>query len=379
MKPFYEICMFGRTENASGELETALADHLSEFDLKIGDEVTLDRLGSIKTKNPKCASVGLFFGDDPAPAYDRPAALTDYDPIIPVVSSLDRCSVELPPEASPFNAMASNGPNASVRIASAAAECLGLVPSRRRVFLSYRRIESREVALQLFDELSQRQFDVFLDTHEIRPGALFQDVLWHQMSDCDVMLMLDSKSYFASRWTSEEFGQANLKKAAILRIGFPRVTLDKNLTVTDTVELEKSDFLADGTLNDTVLDDVADSLERLRSKSVAVRQSCLVGSLRTAVELMHGDVGDAGQMRRVMASFPTGEKLQVYPIVGVPTSEIINRIVLDAGTEECALLYDHVGVLESWQEHLEWLGQRIDRFHWIKAGSSFQDLQDVLS
>ncbi len=90
MKSFYEICMFGRTENASKELETALADHLSEFDLKICDEVYLDRNGSIKTENPKCASVGLFFGDDPAPAYDRPAALTDYDPIIPIVSSLDR-------------------------------------------------------------------------------------------------------------------------------------------------------------------------------------------------------------------------------------------------------------------------------------------------
>ncbi|MDA8586048.1 toll/interleukin-1 receptor domain-containing protein, partial [Rhodobacteraceae bacterium] len=247
MKPFYEICMFGRTENASRELEAALTEHLSEFDLKIGDEVALDRSGTIKTRNPKCASVGLFFGNDPAPAYDRPAALTDYDPIIPIVSSLDRCSVELPPEASPFNAMASNGPNASVRIASATAECLGLVPSRRRVFLSYRRIESREVALQLFDELSQRQFDVFLDTHEIRPGALFQDVLWHQMSDCDVMLMLDTNSYFESRWTSEEFGQANLKRASILRIGFPGVTLDKNLSVTDTIELKKSDFLAKGT------------------------------------------------------------------------------------------------------------------------------------
>ena len=78
---------------------------------------------------------------------------------------------------------------------------------------------------------------------------------------------------------------------------------------------------------------------------------------------MNGDLGEAGQMRRVIASFPTGEKLQVYPIVGVPTSEVINRIVLDAGTEECALLYDNVGVLESWQEHLEWLGRRVDRFH----------------
>jgi len=41
------------------------------------------------------------------------------------------------------------------------------LPAQRRVFVSYRRNESRDAAVQLFEELSARQFDVFLDTHSV--------------------------------------------------------------------------------------------------------------------------------------------------------------------------------------------------------------------
>ena len=68
----------------------------------------------------------------------------------------------------------------------------------------------------------------------------------------------------------------------------------------------------------------------------------------------------------------------MYPVVGVPTSEVVNRIVLDAEEHECALLYDNIGILQSWQEHLEWLGERVDRFHWIKAEASYQALKGIL-
>src|SRR3546814_4229054 len=45
-----------------------------------------------------------------------------------------------------------------------------LFRSQRRVFVSYRRVESRAAALQLHDLLASRGFDVFLDTRDIRPG-----------------------------------------------------------------------------------------------------------------------------------------------------------------------------------------------------------------
>ena len=375
---FYQICVFGQVGNFKYELNAALSDQLAEFALNIGKEVELALPGDATTEDATVATVGLFFGDDPKPAYDRPNALSDYDPVIPVVSSLQRCSDELPDEACRFNAMAWSKPNAANQIASGVLECLGLVPARRRIFLSYRRTESRNVALQLFDELSQRQFDVFLDTHEIRSGAVFQDVLWHHLSDCDVMLMLDTASYFQSRWTTEEFGRAILKKASILRVGYPGVVRDKNLSVTDTLDLADTDFTSDGTMTSFAIDRLADGVERLRSKSVAVRQSCLVGSFRSAVEQLSGKLAEPGQMRRVQASFSSGRTLQVYPIVGVPTSDIVNKIVDDASGDECALLYDHVGILQSWQAHLEWLGERIDRFHWIRSDSAYQVLSKVL-
>lgn len=379
MAVIYQICAFGQLLNFTDELRNALSDQLAEFSLEIGKEVELALPSDVATSDSTVATVGLFFGGNPKPSYDRPKALSDYDFVIPVVSSLDQCSVELPDEASRFNAMAWSNQNAPHQIASAILECLGLVPARRRIFLSYRRTESRNVALQLFDELSERQFDIFLDTHEIRSGAVFQDMLWHHLSDCDVMLMLDTVSYFQSRWTTEEFGQANLKKASILRIGYPGVVRDKNLSVTSTLDLSETDFEADGTMTNAAIDRLADGVERLRSKSVAVRQSCLVGSFRSAVEQLNGKLGEPGQMRRVQASFPNGRALNVYPIVGVPTSDIINKIVDDADGNECALLYDHVGILQSWQAHLEWLGERVDRFHWIKSDSSYQALRQVLS
>lgn len=379
MAAIYEICLFGDTGACTAELEAALQRHFADFNLAIGHEVAFDRSGALTKRNPKAASVGLFFGGTPVPSYTRPVALSDSDPIIPIVSNITQCSVELPAEASAFNAMALRGSSAAARIAAAAAECLGLIPARRRLFLSYRREEATKVALQLFDELSSRQFDVFLDTHEIRPGAIFQDVLWHSLSDCDVMLMLDTEGYFESRWTTEEFGKANLKQASILRLGWPKVVRDGNLSITDSINLAASDFIREERLSASVMDTVADTIERLRSKSVAVRQSNLVGSLRGAVQFFGGTLSDPGQMRRVIASFPGGRKLHIYPIVGVPTSEHINRIVSDSAPEESALLYDHLGILESWQTHLEWLGARVEDFHWIKAGEAHAALKEALT
>lgn len=378
MNSLYQICLFGKTEAFSNDLRSEIKSHLEEFGLELGKEVILDVDDSIRKRNPKCASVGLFFGGVPVPVYRRPIALSDYDPILPVVSSMERIRNELPDGASKFNAMAADSPDSVRKIAAATIECLGILPARRRLFLSYIRREAQHIAIQLFNELSKRQFDVFLDTHEIRPGAVFQDVLWHNISDCDVMVMLDTESYFESRWTIEEFGRANLKKAAILRVGFPGVDRDKSLSFTDPYKLCKSHFKSNGTLTMGAIDDLADNIERLRSKSVAVRQSNLVGSLRAAVEHLDGWLGEPGSMRRVIACFPDCKCLQVYPIVGVPTSETIHRIVVHAGQVECALLYDHVGILKSWQKHLKWLGKRIERFHWIKAGSALKGLEDAL-
>ena len=63
---------------------------------------------------------------------------------------------------------------------SALLETLGLLPSQRRIFLSYKRSESRQAALQLADTLADLQFDVFLGTRGVPPAVNFQDMLFQE-------------------------------------------------------------------------------------------------------------------------------------------------------------------------------------------------------
>lgn len=378
MAAIYEICAFGDTSALTPELEAALGAHFGEFSLNIGGDVALDRSGVLTDRNPRTSTVGLFFGSEPVPAWNLPKAMADTDPIIPIVSDLKRCSKELPREAEAFNAMATNGPSASQKIAAATAECLGILPSRRRVFLSYRRVESTPVALQLFDALSKEQFDVFLDTHEIRPAAIFQDALMHSLSDCDVLVMLDTPTYVTNHWTKVELVRANKLNCAVLRVGWPHMTANLSFTYTDQILLNPTDFRRDRKLRVARVTGIVGSIERLRSKSVAVRQANLLGTLRIGVQSKNGSLSHPGIMRRVEAGFPNGKKLQVYPIVEVPTSEHVERIASHSEPESCALLYNHLGVMKSWQDHLEWLGAKVDDFHWIRSGSIDADLSEAL-
>ena len=75
-------------------------------------------------------------------------------------------------------------------------ESVGLLPRQRRVFVSYRRDEARQAALQLFNAFSAKLFDVFLDTHGIAPTEDFQAVLWHRLCNSDVLVMLDTPGLF---------------------------------------------------------------------------------------------------------------------------------------------------------------------------------------
>jgi len=378
MTATYEICAFGNTRALTPQIEAAIAAHFGEFSLRIGNEVALDRSNFLTRRNPKTSTVGLFFGGDPIPSWTRPTALADTDPIIPIVSDLTRCDTELPSEASIFNAMPTNDPSAALKIAAATAECLGLLPSRRRVFLSYRRDESTPVALQLHAALSKAQFDVFLDTHEIRPGAVFQNSLMHSLSDCDVLVMLDTPKYVDSKWATMELLRANELNCAVLRLGWPSVVTDRRFTFTDQIALSRMHFTDRRKLRAVRIQRVVDSIEQLRSKSVAVRQAKLLGTLRSGVLRKSGTFSHPGQMRRVEVGFPSGKTIHVYPIVDVPRSEHVERVVENADPKNCALLYDHLGVKEQWRSHLEWLGARVDDFHWLRSGYIDADLTEAL-
>lgn len=226
----YELALMGLpSDDQVREVEQHLLKGIEPFGLTLGKEVAWStRVTSFEPSQRIAASV-VFFGAEGVSDEGLKPILRHGIPIVPVASTYSRVHTEIPEILRSLNCLAyqEDGPQ---RVATALLECTGLLPRQRRVFVSYRRNESREAALQLFDVLSARHFDVFLDTHGIGPAEDFQAMLWHRLCDSDVLVMLDTPGYFESRWTSAEFGRALAKGISVLRVGWPNSTASARIS-----------------------------------------------------------------------------------------------------------------------------------------------------
>lgn len=357
--------MFGKDEKLPRAVEDAVLDLASDFDLHKGDE--LEIVSGSGAVNAPIATVAVYVGHEPPSAFDQTWVLRAGIPLIPLVSENGQVSAELPINLRHLNAKTLGSADGAQSAAAAIMESLRLLPRQRRVFVSYVRKEARDAALQLFAELESRQFQVFVDTHGVRPGEVFQAALWQKLCDSDVMVMLDTASYFHRQWTREEYGKANLKKAAILRVGFPGHKRNEALSINDTVDLEAGDLQGDGRLASGALDRICDKIERLRSRSIAVRNADLLGSLRSAVAILGGTISQAGAMRRVEVTLPGGKQLFAYPATGVPTATLLHEVADHAENKPAAIIYDRLGMHRDWIRHLEWLGEHVPEVLWIQS------------
>lgn len=316
----YQCLILGAPTPTQVSAVTATLDEcLGLFGLIRGRDYTVD-CGVPAHFSELTASVAVFFGSSGS-TYPEARTMTRLGiPVVPVVSAASQVAAELPRELRNINALINDSADTAMRrVVGAALQCLGLLPAQRRVFVSYRREESADVALQLFEALSARHFEVFLDTHSVSAAADFQAVLWHRLCDSDVLVMLDTPGYFNSRWTTQEWGKAIAKNISMLQVVWPGHEPSRHSRLATMKRLSSGNF--HGTrLDDLTVSEIALELERVRSVSVALRHSNMVGTLRTAVEDLGGSIEGVGQKRSVLLRMPSGKPLVAYPVVGVPTS-----------------------------------------------------------
>jgi hypothetical protein len=117
----------------------------------------------------KMPSVAVFFGLVPSPSLSVDDArrlgdlLIDGVLIIPVVADARRFSTFVPPQIAGLNGISLEDCGADFeRLAARILEGFGLLRERRRLFISYRRVETSGVAAQLYEALDASGFDVFL-------------------------------------------------------------------------------------------------------------------------------------------------------------------------------------------------------------------------
>lgn len=371
MPALYQLAMLGAPTDAQiHDIEEIVDQAVRAFNLRLGYEVGWEVRPAQFLPIQQRSSAAAFFGGANPPLGNVADLLKNGIPVLPVATDVTKVGSEIPAVLQPLNCIAYDAGGAQ-RVATALLECAGLLPRQRRVFLSYRRSEAREAALQLYDALSARLFDVFLDTHGIPPAEDFQTMLWHRLCDSDALLMLDTPGYFESRWTSAEFGRALAKGISVLRVGWPDCTPSARTATASRAELLPEEVDSDtGRLADSAVERICLQLEEVRSQSHAVRSVNLTSNLSNAIQSIGGQLTEVGPNRAIYIHLPDDRNVVVYPTVGVPTSTTLHDAATNSPDQSVAVVYDHVGLHPRWLGHLDWLGQHIHAARWVKASEA---------
>lgn len=367
----YALALMGApTEAEIAAVEQNISAVTEGFGLRLGHEIEWTVGNMIPDLQQRTPTAIAFFGRDGQSTAGLDRLLRAGIPTIPVATSPQHISADIPAELKGLNCLTFSGDGA-LRIATALLECVGLLPRQRRVFLSYRRTEARQAALQLFDVLSARVYEVFLDTHGILPGEDFQAALWHRLCDSDVLIMLDTPEYFESRWTTAEYGRALAKGISVLRVGWPGVNPSKRTATASRVDLLDTEIdTPSGQISEDALERIACRLEKVRSQSHAVRSLNLFSNLKNGIECIGGTISGVGPHNAVHLLLPDDTAVVAYPTVGVPTAVTLNDPMDRSSGDSVAIVFDDIGLQPKWMNHLNWLGTRIPAVKWVKVSEA---------
>ena len=279
--------------------------------------------------------------------------------ILPIISDLSLVNHYLPKELHPINAIAMKSIDDIPSITSAILEGFGLLRQSRKLFISYKRSESSSVAIQLYEALEKSGFDVFLDTHSIRPGEPFQEELWHRMTDSDIVILLNTPDFLGSQWTKEELAKASAMSLGVIQIIWPDCKPLSESNLFRTIQLQPESINHRGHLPEPIIKQLTLDTESLRARTLAARQDNLttefigISHEMGVQSILHTD--------KFITFSIDNKNCVVIPTVGVPQSFTSNNVhtliqkICKDHIEEIYLLYDHTHIRKKWLEHLKWL------------------------
>lgn len=262
------------------------------------------------------------------------------------------------------------------RISNIILEAFELLRNTRKVFISYKRSESTSVAIQLYEALESYNYDVFLDTHSIGKGDAFQDELWHRMTDCDVIVMLNTPNFLESHWCKEELAEAGSKQIGIVQLVWPNhliKDIDKGSYLSFPIQLKNTDFISNiydnkdnSKLVDETLKKIIQKVESVRARNLAARQDNLITEFRSIAQQCGRNV--IVQPEKFLTEIlESGKKVIYIPTIGIPQStncqsaEIRHEFEKDSDNTCIKLIYDDLRIRDKWLKHLDWLNDNFKK------------------
>ena len=152
-----------------------------------------------------------------------------------------------------------------------------------RVFISYRRTDTLELALQLYDELDHKGFEVFLDRYSIPSGYNFQRRLNQELMDKSMVVLLESKNIQQSDWTRHEISFTVRNRLGLLTVPMPDIDAKTYLSSSARMPLKASEFVSKkadstgmwGRLEDGPMRLLLDEIKRVHADSLFKRRERL--------------------------------------------------------------------------------------------------------
>lgn len=358
----YQVILIGDKNPLIDNILDVLFFHIAELGLNKESTLVIDESNFHVAYKKNSPTFCLYFGNTVGDFKNLDildALIKDAMLVLPVVTDLAKCAASIPESLKNINAFPLSSLNEVEKLVACILEGLSLLRLSRRLFISYKRDESTAVAIQLFEQLEKNGFDVFLDTHSIRPSEPFQEELWHRMADTDVVVLLNTKGFLNSNWTTEELAKANSMSIGILQLIFPDHTLEREAEISIPFQLTDSDFLDSRRLKDETIKMVIAQVESLRARSLAARRDNMITEFISSVrKKLKVDL----QSEKFMIVIDSNEKEHiVIPTVGVPQAFTYNQsveLVYQIKSREAVdiyLLYDHRNIREKWLKHLDWL------------------------
>lgn len=259
------------------------------------------------------------------------------------------------------------------RIANIVLEAFELLRSTRKIFISYRRTESTSIAIQLFEAFEANNFDVFLDTHSIQKGEPFQEELWHRMTDCDVIVLLNTPDFLESHWCKEEFAEASAKQIGIVQLVWPNHQIKKienSSHISYPIQLTDSDFINDvydntGKFIQEFVEKITKKVESVRARNLAARQNNLITEF-VNIAKKKGRTITVQPEKILTENLPNGKHIIYIPTIGIPQSiscqsAEIKKELLGYNDVSIRLIYDDLRIRDTWLKHLEWLNNNFKK------------------
>ena len=379
MKYKYQLIILGTTENPIVEeilnqIKTKITD--LKLPKNILNIINRDNIGTEYVGNQPAFSI--YFGDKEGKFNDLDITkklIEDGTMILPIFYT--DFPKEIPKILENQNGIQFDN-NELDRIANIVLQAFELLRNTRKVFISYKRSESTSVAIQMYEALESHNFDVFLDTHSIEKGEPFQDELWHRMTDCDVILLLNTPGFLESHWCKEELAVAGSKQIGIVQLIWPNHTIESISHLSYPLKLKNSDFEKgiynnkdSSKLNNTKIREIVQQVESVRARNLASRQDNLITEFMSIAKQCGRNI--TIQPERFLPEELSGKNIIYIPTIGIPQStdcqsaEIRHEFEKDPNNTCIRLIYDDLRIRDKWLKHLDWLNNNFKKdIHTLK-------------